>query len=128
MRIQVYLGLLVVLSGTSLAQSGADRTVSVQSASTAPLAGLMAASSGHGLTLTECQARIERLGTHLGSGSYGPRRERQFAEGNLVTWWYSASTQTAVVVWMNASGAAHDLEVAELPWDRAMASGALYLP
>lgn len=117
MRIQLYLGLLVSLCGTTLAQSSVPDVYSLQAAPTAPVSDLIAAASGHGLTLSECMDRVEQLGAFLRDRGYGPRRDEELEPGVVVTRWYRSGTRTAVVAWMSAKGAAHDLEVAEFAWD-----------
>lgn len=114
MRIQLYLSLVIALSSPSLAQSGTREVYGIQAA---PLADLIATASGHGLTLTECVDRIKHLDTLLRDRGYGARRDDELEPGVLVTRWYRPDSHTAVLAWMKADGAAHDLELAEFTWN-----------
>ena len=117
MRIQLRLSLMIALSSMSLAQSGTREVYSLQVAPAVPMADLIAAVSGHGLTLTECVDRVEHLDTLLRDRGYGARRDDELEPGVLVTRWYRPGTHTAVLAWMHANGAAHDLELAEFTWN-----------
>lgn len=117
MRIHLYVGLIIALSGTALAQSAAPDVSSLQAAPAASVTNLIASAAGHGLTLTECVDRLEHLGAFLRDRGYGSRRDEQLEPGVLVTLWSRPGTHTAVVAWISDQGAAHDLEVAEFAWD-----------
>lgn len=116
MRIQLYLGLLISLCGTSLAQSAGHDVYSLQAAPAAPVADLIAAAAGHGLTLAECMDRVEVLGTQLREQGYTQRPDEQFGPDVFITTWYRPGTQTVVMTWMRDDSGAHDLVVAEYAW------------
>lgn len=113
---KLYLGLLVSLCGTSLAQSAARDLYSLQAAPAAPVADLIAAAAGHGLTLAECMDRVEVLGTQLQEKGYTQRPDEQFGPGVFVTTWFRPGARTAVMAWMRDDSGTHDLVVAEYAW------------
>jgi hypothetical protein len=117
MRIQLYLGLMIALSSTTLAQPATRSLYSFQAAPVTPATDLSAAYSGLGLTLADCTDRLDRLGTLLRERGFGARRNASFDEGATVTRWYDPGTDSTVVAWMSPSGAQHDLEIGVYPWN-----------
>jgi hypothetical protein len=117
MRIQLHLGLIVALSGTSLAQPTARDLYGVQTAPVASLTDLSASYSGDGLTLAECTDRLDRLGTLLRERGFGGPRNADFGDGAAVTRWYAPGTDSTVVAWMYPSGTQHAFEIGVYAWN-----------
>ncbi|MFC4426414.1 hypothetical protein [Deinococcus navajonensis] len=77
------------------------------------LSARMAGLGGTDLTIAECRARLQDLGTLLGEAGYGPARTRHLADGTLVSRWYHAGHDRTALAFAGQEARSNSFVVAE---------------